>query len=292
LEVTLRRHKIRHSPIAIIGLGKLGGRELSYGSDLDILFVAEAKAKDLPKLQKLAIEIMDLLSRATEAGKLFETDARLRPDGEKGLLVNTLAAYEEYYERRAWLWEIQALTRARFIGGNETIGRRFEEMAASLTNFARVPPRAASYRPDWKAEIARMRQRVEKERTPPGKDHLAIKTGTGGLMDAEFLAQALSLEHGWHEPNTLGALNRARDESRIPRRDADELIESYCKLRIVESILRRWSFEGEAELPSDPAPLYRVAVRCGYPGAESFLAETTAARTKIRGIFTQMLPCP
>ena len=93
------------------GLGKLGGQEINYGSDLDLMFVAEDGAKNLPKLQRIATEILDMLSRQTELGVAFVTDARLRPDGEKGLLVNALRAYREYYERRAQFWELQALSR-------------------------------------------------------------------------------------------------------------------------------------------------------------------------------------
>src|SRR6185503_2078022 len=100
----------------------------------------------------------------------------------------------------------------------------------------------AALSPNWKQEIARMRQRIEKERTRPEQEALAIKTGAGGLIDAEFIAQTLCLAHGWHEANTLRALERARDERALPRPDADCLIENYRQLRRIEGILRRWSF--------------------------------------------------
>src|SRR5207302_9237974 len=119
-------------------------------------------------------------------GVVFHTDARLRPDGEKGLLVNTLDAYEKYYRQRARLWEIQSLTRARPIAGDLALGREFQAMAASLTNFNQSTLPLAAYSPHWKRDIHHMRMRIETERTPRGKDALAIKTGCGGLMDAEF----------------------------------------------------------------------------------------------------------
>src|SRR5207344_2438515 len=115
--------------------GKLGGAEIDYGSDLDIIFVADDHAKDLRRLQQLALEVMELLSRRTETGIVFQTDARLRPDGGKGLLVNTLAAYEEYYRQRAQLWEIQSLTRARPVAGNFELGERFQRAAQRFTDF-------------------------------------------------------------------------------------------------------------------------------------------------------------
>ena len=136
LEVVMRKNKIRTPPFVVIGLGKLGGCEIDYGSDLDLLFVTDAKAKALPKLQRLAVNMKELLSRRTEQGIVFHTDARLRPDGEKGLLVNTLAAYEKYYRQRAQLWEIQALTRPRPVAGNFALGEKFQKLAATLTNFS------------------------------------------------------------------------------------------------------------------------------------------------------------
>jgi glutamate-ammonia-ligase adenylyltransferase len=134
-------------------------------------------------------------------------------------------------------------------------------------------------------QIARMRSRIEKERTPPGQEALAIKTGAGGLVDAEFIAQALCLAHGWPEPNTLRALRLARERGALPEPEADLLIENYRKLRRVEAILRRWSYAGETTLPDDPAPLYRVAVRCGFPNAEAFMGAVTRCREHIRSVY-------
>jgi [glutamine synthetase] adenylyltransferase / [glutamine synthetase]-adenylyl-L-tyrosine phosphorylase len=359
LDVALRKQKLKASPLVIIGLGKLGGRELNYGSDLDILFVADNGARnDLPKLQKIAVEIMDLLGSQTELGIAFATDARLRPDGEKGLLVNTLAAYEEYYRNRAQLWEIQALTRTRPVAGDMALGEKFQQLSAALTNFKQfaeshalphpsplpqervrehhssrtevsrrvrsrqerdqglptdqallrapspggegwgeggpissaasnlIPP--ACFTPGWKQQIAHMRARIEKERTPPGQDALAFKTGNGGVMDAEFIAQAMCLEHGWREPNTLVALQRIRGDKILPTVDADKLLDNYRQLRRLESILRRWSFEGEALLPAEPAPYYRVSVRCGFESPEAFRDALARWRKAIREIYLKV----
>lgn len=279
LEVVLRKYKIKSPPFAIVGLGKLGGAEIAYGSDLDVVFVTEKAEKDLPRLQKFAAEIMDLLSRRTDKGIVFRMDARLRPDGEKGLLVQTLDACESYYRNRAQLWEIQMLTRARFVAGDIATGKKFEKLAAGLTDFSRKGSLALKFK-DWKKEIHHMRMRIEKERTPAGKDDLAIKTGRGGLMDAEFIAQVLCMENGWHEPNTLRALERARERKTLP--DAKKLIENYRQLRRVEAILRRWSDEGEAVLPDDEPAFYRVSVRCGFDSPGQFRAALSGWRTALR----------
>jgi len=286
VEVVTRKHKLKAAPFVVIGLGKLGGAEIDYGSDLDIVFVAESKARNLAALSRLAVEVMDLMSSRTEQGVVFHTDARLRPDGEKGLLVNTLRSYEDYYRQRAQLWEIQSLTRTRPIAGDLKLGAQFQKLAATLTNFRAPTLPLAAYAPDWKSKIQQMRMRIEKERTPRGKGELAIKTGAGGLMDAEFVAQALCLEHGWREANTLAVLEHGRQASALP--DADRLIENYRKLRRVEGILRRWSYEGETVLPDDPAPYYRVSVRCGFPTPEAFRAGVASWRQAIRQVFARV----
>lgn len=146
----------------------------------------------------------------------------------------------------------------------------------------------AAFNSKWKQEIAAMRLRIEKERTPTGQDALAIKTGVGGLMDAEFIAQTLCLAHGWHEPNTLKALERAQTVAIIAPRDAEQLIDAYRRLRRVEGILRRWSFEGETVLPDEPAPFRRVAVRCGFSSPEDFRAAVAKWRRGIRAVYNKV----
>ncbi len=325
VEAVMRKNKIKAPPFVIIGLGKLAGCEIDYGSDLDIVFVTDARTKGLAKFQRLAVEVMDLLSRRTEQGTVFHTDARLRPDGEKGLLVNTLAAYEEYYRQRAQLWEIQALTRTRPVAGDLKLGERFQRLAAALTDFKKFSsvgvevtkltssnrksetPHVVSYTPDWKDQIHRMRTRIEKERTPRGQDDLAIKTGKGGFMDAEFIAQAMCLEHGWQEANTLRALERGRDAvgvqssdwvsakgtlkrelQPLTRADWDKLIGNYRRLRRVEGILRRWSYEGETVLPDDAPAYYRVSVRCGFAIPDEFRKALANWRGAIREVYNKM----
>jgi glutamate-ammonia-ligase adenylyltransferase len=306
LEAACREHHLAAAPFCVIGLGKLGGAEVGYGSDLDVLFVAPSGTKNLPACQTLAAAVMDLLSRTTELGIVFRIDTRLRPDGEKGLLVNTLEVCEDYYRRRAALWEIQALSRARPVAGDMTLGARFQHLAAALANFtpqnvaagfvlpssssAKPLSGLAAYTPGWKAEIARMRQRTIQERTTPGRDPLAIKTGAGGLMDAEFLAQTFCLTAGWLEPNTLQALRRAVEEGLLPSADGQLLLQNYARLRRIEGILRLWSFEPETELPDEDAPLHRVAVRCGFDSAADFMNEVKQIRASIRAVFQTVFP--
>jgi len=198
-----------------------------------------------------------------------------------------LKAHEEYYRARAQLWEIQALTRTRPIAGDFELGKQFQTLAARLTNFAPPSLPLAAFSADWKSKIHQMRMRIQKERTPSGKDALAIKTGVGGVMDAEFVAQALCLEHGWQEANTLRALEKARQAHAFPK--ADSLIENYRRLRRVEGILRRWSYEGETLLPDTSAPYYRVSVRCGFASPQAFQRALEQWRKGVRQVYEKVL---
>lgn len=281
LETVSARMRFRKPPLAVIGLGRLGGRELSFGSDLDVLLVAEDGTRDLPGLQKLAVNFIDLLSSRTAHGRVFEVDLRLRPDGEKGLLVNVEAGYSDYYLRRAMLWEIQSLTRARVVAGDSRVGASFMKLVTELTDLSsgRSPAQAASG--DWIAEVVKMRRRIASERTPAGKQALAIKTGDGGLMDGEFLAQMGAMAGGWHEPNTPLALRRVlqgRDGIGTP---GAGVLQGFTELRRIEGVLRRWSFEGEDLLPDDIEAMTRVAVRCGFPSAAAFTAHVAECRRKL-----------
>ncbi len=301
LEVVMRQAHLKTPPFNVAGLGKLGGREINYGSDLDIVFVTQAEAKSLPQLQRLAVQFLELLTVKTELGAVFHLDTRLRPDGEKGLLVNTVEACEEYYRQRAGLWEIQSLTRVRPIAGEAKAGEQFQHLAAALADFSAKNVAAgfagavkkghhaglAAYTPGWKKEIDAMRERIARERTPAGKDRLAIKTGMGGLMDAEFLAQALCLEHGWQEASTWRALQRGADTHVLTAADAQLLLQNYDSLRRIESILRRWSYEGETVLPDDEPAQHRVAVRCGFAGAKEFMHAQETMRAAIRSVYVK-----
>ncbi len=283
LDVVARRHGLAAAPFAVIALGSFGGAELSLGSDLDLILVAPDDAPDLPRLQSLAAEFLQLLGAQTDLGRAYEIDARLRPDGEKGLLVNTVGAHAEYYRRRAHLWEIQALTRSRFVAGHAAAGAAFVAAAAGATDFSRGNPGVAAWTADWRRTIDRMLARIVRERTPAGREKLAFKTGAGGLVAAEFRAQEWCLAHGWHEPNTRRALGRGLAAGLIPDEAGRALLAGHDALRRIEAILRCWSGVPEETLPQSPAALRRVAIRCGFDDADALLAAVDAARAAITG---------
>ncbi len=197
--------------MAVIGYGSLGGIELGFGSDLDLVFVYDGSLASLESngqkpldgaryYARLAQRFVHLLTMLTRSGRLYEVDIRLRPDGGKGLLVTSLDAYSAYQRERAWTWEHQALVRARVVAGDVALGRRFTEARAAALD-ARV------YGPDLRKKIVEMRTRWRNESDRSTETMLDLKQGRGALVDIEFLLQALVLEHASTHPRLLGVTN-------------------------------------------------------------------------------------
>jgi len=183
------RGKHRDAPnFAVIGYGKLGGKELGYASDLDIIFLYDDDAPEAGEVYaRFAQRINNWFNSLTSAGLLYETDLQLRPDGNSGLLVSTVAAFREYQLNKAWVWEHQALTRARFVAGDSSIGDAFERIRIEVM----TQPRDAV---TLKTEVLNMRERMRKAQH--AHDGLFdLKQGVGGIIDVEFLVQYLVLLH-------------------------------------------------------------------------------------------------
>ena len=183
-----RRHRERPQ-FAIVAYGKLGGKELGYASDLDLVFLYEDEHEDaLQRYSQLAQRIANWMSTRTAAGQLFETDLRLRPNGSSGLLVSSLRAFELYQTESAWVWEHQALTRARACAGDSGIGRRFETLRRDILARPRDRAKLAD-------EILAMRKKMH-EGHPNRSDLFDLKHDAGGMVDIEFVVQYLVLAWG------------------------------------------------------------------------------------------------
>jgi glutamate-ammonia-ligase adenylyltransferase len=179
----------RETPrFAVIGYGKLGGKELGYASDLDLVFLYDDPAPEAAEhYARYAQRINNWLTSITPAGVLYETDLRLRPDGAGGLLVSPLASFREYQGRQAWVWEHQALTRARFVAGDTGIGSQFEALRVEILRQQRDPAAL-------KREVATMRQKLLDGH--PNRTRLFdLKHDRGGIIDVEFAVQFLVLAH-------------------------------------------------------------------------------------------------
>jgi len=255
--------------LSIIGLGKFGGREISYGADLDIVFVGT----DIRAAQNLVVST----GQPTADGNIAVLDARLRPDGEKGPLTASLEAYEAYYRERAQLWEIQALTRARPILGP---GR------ADYIEMAKKVWQETAHKPDLFQQIDKMLERIREQRGS-GNDFLEFKTGTGGMVEAEFMVQALQMQHGIWSPSWHGALTLLREGAIISKKDAAKAEGAYEFLRNCEMSLRRSDNKSVTALPTDVHEGQKLVKRLGYKTKDLFVDEYNEARRTIHGLYQQ-----
>ncbi|MDB5954997.1 bifunctional [glutamate--ammonia ligase]-adenylyl-L-tyrosine phosphorylase/[glutamate--ammonia-ligase] adenylyltransferase [Ramlibacter sp.] len=228
-----QRH--RETPLfAILGYGKLGGKELGYGSDLDIVFVYEDDDERAPDTYAAFVrKIINWLSTKTAEGDLFEIDTALRPNGSSGLLITTFHAFANYQEGRgsntAWTWEHQAMTRARFVVGLESLRPRFDTVRQNVISAERDVDAL-------KREIVAMREKVRQAR-PVKEGHFDLKHSPGGMVDAEFAVQFLVLAHSARHaeliPNVgnIALLQRAEAAGLLPQGVGQEAASAYRELR-------------------------------------------------------------
>ncbi|MGA7951645.1 MAG: bifunctional glutamine synthetase adenylyltransferase/deadenyltransferase, partial [Thiobacillaceae bacterium] len=224
-----QRHRA-HPKFAIIGYGKLGGKELGYASDLDLVFLHDDEVPDAGVLYaRFAQRIITWLSTATGAGMLYDTDLRLRPNGSSGLLVSSLAAFEEYQHKHAWVWEHQALTRARYVAGDAGIGKRFESLRNAILTLPTEQARL-------KEEVINMRQKM-RDGHPNTSGLFDLKHDPGGIVDVEFCVQYLVLAHARAYPRLLAnvgniaLLKRCGEAGLLPAELASASADAYRELR-------------------------------------------------------------
>jgi len=260
--------------LTIIALGKFGGREISYGADLDVLIVGD----DIRSAQNLVVA----MTQATAEGNIWVLDARLRPEGEKGPLVCSLESYQSYYAGRAQPWELQVLTRARAVKG--PLQSEFIEMAKHVW-------RNAGQHVDLRARIDNMLERIRRDRGS-GSDFLDFKTGFGGIIEAEFLVQALQMRENIWEANWERAVDLLRDHGRLTESEAGKLGHAYGFLRRGEAVLRRYDNKSVSVFPSDPNEQRKLAIRLGYEDFDAFREKYVDARETIHGLYDQHINDP
>jgi glutamate-ammonia-ligase adenylyltransferase len=293
---------------AVLGMGKLGGFELNYHSDLDLIFIYAGEGQTRPVegtdanrfrqlsnqdyFSRLAQRIISVLTLVTREGKVYEIDARLRPSGNQGPLVTSLNAFERYHRESAQLWERQALTKARGMAGPVELIDNIAALVSTIVYDKPVPADAA-------AEIRRLRERMEEEIAREGSTHFNIKTGRGGMVDVEFLCQYLQIRHGGKHPelrcsNSLEILQALCDLGIIETMEHQLLSSGYKFLRRLENKLRLIHDQSINELSSDPKYLRKLARRLGYAEGpmrpeEAFLEAYRAVTENIRSIFERYL---
>jgi glutamate-ammonia-ligase adenylyltransferase len=232
----------------VIGYGKLGGKELGYASDLDIVFLYDDSAPEAAEAYaRYAQRINNWLTSITPAGVLYETDLRLRPDGAGGLLVSPLASYREYQARHAWGWEHQALTRARFVAGDRDIGAEFEALRVATLRQQRDLDRL-------RQDVAAMRWKLL-EAHPNRTQLFDLKHERGGLIDVEFVVQYLVLGHSHQHAaltgniGNLALLKLAARLGLVAGARAQAAHDAYRRFRQLQHSLR---LQGEKYARIDP----------------------------------------
>ncbi|MBI3526541.1 MAG: bifunctional [glutamate--ammonia ligase]-adenylyl-L-tyrosine phosphorylase/[glutamate--ammonia-ligase] adenylyltransferase [Betaproteobacteria bacterium] len=244
--------RVRHREqpqFAIVGYGKLGGKELGYASDLDIIFLYDDEDQAAPETYaRLAQRINTWLTSATSAGVLYEIDLRLRPNGAAGLLVSQIDAFREYEFEKAWVWEHQALTRARFVAGADAIGRRFERLRIEVLCRPRDLAALGS-------EILSMRDKM-RDAHPNGSGLFDLKHDRGGIVDVEFVVQFLVLGHAHRHAGLTGnignlaLLKLAAGLGLLPDDLASGAHAAYREFRRLQHAMR---LQGERYARVDPA---------------------------------------
>jgi len=275
--------------LAIIGYGKLGGIELGYGSDLDVVFLHDSTDREAVTdgdrsidnslyFARLAQKITHTLSIRTPAGVLYEVDTRLRPDGVGGLLVSSVNAFAQYQAEHAWVWEMQAMCRARFVAGTDSVGDTFAGIRRQTLTQGRDPA-------ELREAVVGMRRkmRTNQAETPAGLFHL--KRDVGGITDMEFLVQYLLLRHAADHPEILEftdnirQLGSLRDAGLIDAEASEALIQTYRTLRDAghhqalmgsRPVVEAQAYETERQVVIDQ---WKTLIGCVPPGTDSDSSE-------------------
>lgn len=290
---------VREASLAVIALGKMGGYELNYHSDLDIIYIydhqgttdGERPITNHEYFAKLGQKIISILSTPTREGYAYKIDTRLRPSGNAGPLVTSLGSFRSYHAEEAQVWERQALTKARIV-----IGR--PELKEELDAIIRATVFGATAGDEERREIRRLRMRMETELAKETKGSYNIKTGRGGIVDVEFTVQYLQLKYGCdydsiRSPATVTALKAIRQERLLPDEDAETLLAGYKFLRRLENRLRIIHDYSMNDLGGSRDYLDKLARRLGYdpklrhPG-EQFMADYERTTTAVRDCFDRV----
>ena len=295
----------RRAGLAVIGMGKLGGDELNYSSDIDLIFVygddgetSGGSAGSIPNgryFAEAAKAVVAALESMTEEGYAFRVDLRLRPEGRSGALILSLDGYRAYFAERAELWERQALIKARVCAGDPAVAERF---------FALVRPFV--FRPgldaDIVGEVRRMKREIDRAQRAKGGERRNVKLGRGGIREVEFLVQALQLLYGGDDPwlrggNTLRALFRLTERGYLPPALGRELGEALVFLRTVEHRLQILDEFQIHTLPEAPRALGLLARRMGVAlpadaARRRFLADYRRVTEAVHAAFRDFFEAP
>ncbi len=286
LTIAAEKTGIAPADFVVLALGKLGGRELNYSSDIDLLFLADTTSE---RLKTLGERLIDGLTRVTGEGFLYRVDMRLRPWGHSGPLVTSVDGYLAYLKQHARIWEKQALLKARVVAGDDALGQVFLDRAGPLIFDVRPA--------EVRRSVAMMKQLTEDHLRQRGREWGEVKLGEGSIRDVEFVTQYLQLVHGADRPavhgaNTLTALDRLLGSGLIAARDHRILTDGYVFLRTIEHYLQMMQYRQTHALPEGDEALAQLARRLGFEGGAAggqFTLRYEQHRAAIRAVYLKYL---
>lgn len=257
---TIKKRHCETPKFAVIGYGKMGGKELGYASDLDLVYLFDDEAQEAPEnYTRLGQRLNTWLSSQTSSGILFETDLRLRPNGDSGLLAVSVDAFRDYQLKNAWVWEHQALTRARFCAGDPAVGARFEAIRCEIL---RQPRDLTKLR----EEVVAMRKKMIDAHASGSDSEFGLKHDPGGIVDVEFIVQYLVLGHAHRHPDLTGNLGNiallrmAGELGLIDRQQGEAAGNAYREYRRLQHA-KRLSATPKARIERDSVEPHIAAVR-------------------------------
>ncbi|MDD5435287.1 MAG: hypothetical protein PH343_07645, partial [Nitrospira sp.] len=291
--------KVAAAKFCVVGMGKLGGEEITYGSDLDLVFIYSGEGETSGKhsisnheyFSILSSKVMSALTSITIEGTVFKVDVRLRPSGSKGPLCQSIEGIAGYIKGHADVWEFQSLTRARVIAGDESLGQEFMIICHKLI-YERPSNKCL------RESISDMRHRMEAEVGKENTEYYDIKVGPGGIVDIEFIVQYMKLLYGREYPsirvtNTLLSLELLYKSGSLTKDNYHNLKKSYTFLRRLESRLRIVHNMPSHLLPKNPERLASLAMRMDYKdtkrtsAARRLIKEYESIRKVVRGIMNE-----
>ncbi len=286
-DVLAESHDTEAPPLAVMAMGKWGGRELNYWSDIDLLFVYEGDPSGSAAANRVASTVMRRLGGGGANGMILNADATLRPEGSRGLLARSVEGYRGHYQRWAEAWEFQALLKVRHAAGDPVAGERFLELVAQVLWPETIDPEAIR-------SLRALKARIE-----AGADPGDLKRAPGGIRDIEFAVQMLQLVHGrfdtqLRQTSTLDLLGALVDGGYVDSDEAAKLEEAYRWLRGVEHRLQLWDLRQTHTLPADESSRQRLARSMGYrdtaptDALQAFDAALVSFRTTVRRIHEEL----
>ncbi|MCH8828466.1 MAG: glutamine synthetase adenylyltransferase, partial [Planctomycetes bacterium] len=283
LNLLAEEQGISAAGFAVIAFGKLGGEELNYSSDIDLVFIADS---DASRFWRLGQNLIKSLMESTGEGFFYRVDMRLRPWGRSGALVNTLDAHVDYLKKHGMDWEKQALLKARAIAGDRDVGREFLQRVEPL--IFSTPANAV------RQNIREMKAKIESSLQRQGRNWGEVKAGYGSIRDVEFVTQGLQLIHGRENPgvrsiNTMDGLIRLADFGFLHADEYRHLTSGYLFLRTIEHALQLMHHKQTHSLPESPRELAYLARRLDFADAEHFLRYYEQHCTAIRAIYTKYI---